>query len=96
MLHAVGFDHWHRLTYMWSRGWQVLQTPHTLEPQLVADRYQVRILKERFSVRRLPDTILEVADEVTTAVRQRITATDNGGSEPGFHLLVSTARASIG
>ena len=34
MLHAVGFDHWHRLTYMWSRGWQVLQTPHTLEPQL--------------------------------------------------------------
>ncbi|KAM5540999.1 hypothetical protein V8D89_005310 [Ganoderma adspersum] len=81
---------------------EILQTPHTLEPQLVADRYQVRILKERFSARRLPDTILEVADEVSTAVRQRITAKDNEWTSmlvfPTMQKIVAQAnnRAFVG
>ena len=47
----------------------------------MADQYPGRLLKERFTPRRLPDTILEVADEVATAVRQHLTVEANGGSE---------------
>ncbi|PIL25700.1 cytochrome P450 [Ganoderma sinense ZZ0214-1] len=56
---------------------EILQTSYTLEPPLVADRYPGRILKERFTPRKLPDTILEVVDEAAIAVRQRIAAKDS-------------------
>ena len=61
-----------------------------MEPQLAQDRYQTKILKERLTVRRLPDVVLEVVDEVATAVRQRISvAKDNGVSEPSVYCYLS-------
>ena len=40
-------------------------------------------MKERYTTRKLPDTILEVTEEVVTAVRQRITTKSNGELPPG-------------
>ena len=57
---------------------QLLQTQYAFEPPVVSDDYGVRILKERFTARKLPDTILEVVDEVAVASGQRIAVEGKG------------------
>nr|VWO96362.1 Tea4 [Ganoderma boninense] len=56
---------------------EVIQSPYILESPLVLDRYPGRIMKERFTARKLPDTVLEIIDEAKIAVPQRIAVKDN-------------------
>ena len=49
----------------------------------MTDQYPGRLVKERYTTRKLPDTILEVTEEVVTAVRQRIITKSNGELPPG-------------
>ena len=78
-----------------GRHWQFLQAQHTLEPQLVEDRHHFRILKERLMPRRLPDTVLDVVDEVAAALRQSLAITKDNGAPAGpsayFYILLSLA-----